>query len=476
MRQDLRRWIDDTVALGELATVRGAHWNVEIGALTDLAGKRPDGPALLFDDIPDHPRGFRVLTNSLGTPARVARAAGLAEGQSTLAVVADWKRRYAALDLVPHKAVQSGPLFDCEMKGDAVDLFRFPAPQWRSADGGRYIGTGTLCVTRDPETGAINAGTARVMVHDARHVFYRVSAGKDSRRHFEAARRAGKTMPIAISCGHEPSLMIVGGINIPYGTCEYDVWGGLSGEALETVATPIHGLPVPSHAELVIEGEVLTDRTAPEGPFGEWSGYLSRDVRQEPLIRVDAVYHREDPIILGIGTARPPSELTAFWSVFRSAQLWDQLEKAGIGPITGVWCHPAAGTRLFIVIALEQRHPGHARQALMAAASLPAGAYMGRYFVVVDGDIDPTNIDDVLWAMGTRSDPARDCDLIKGAWGGPLDPALGGEGGGLNSRLLIDACRPYGASPTHFRVAGYSAEEMVRACTLWDRVAKGLPS
>lgn len=471
MKQDLRRWIQEAAGAGELATVRGAHWRVEIGALTDLAGRETNAPALLFDDIPDYPAGYRVLTNSLGTPGRVARAAGLPEGLATLAVVAEWKRRYAALKLLPHKSVQSGPVFEREMKGADVDLFRFPAPQWRGADGGRYIGTGTLCVTRDPETGAINAGTARVMIHDRNHAFYRVSAGKDSRRHFEAARRAGRPLPIAISCGHDPSLMIVGGLNIAYGTCEYDVWGGLAGEALETVATPVHGLPVPAFAELVIEGEVLTDRTAAEGPFGEWSGYMSREVRQEPLIRVDGVYHRDDPVILGIGTARPPSELTQFWSVFRSAQLWDQLEKAGIGPIHGVWCHPAAGTRLFIAVALEQRHPGHARQALMAAASLPAGAYMGRYLVAVDGDIDPTSIDDVLWAMGTRSDPARDTDLIKGAWGGPLDPALGSEGAGLNSRLLIDACRPYGASPAHFRVAGYSAEERARAQALWSRVA-----
>ncbi|MCW5774142.1 MAG: UbiD family decarboxylase [Rhodospirillaceae bacterium] len=472
MNQDLRQWLAAAGAAGDLATVEGAHWKVEIGALTDLAGKTADAPALLFDAIPGYPKGHRVLTNSLGTPARVARAAGLPEGLSTLAVVAEWKRRYAGLRLAPHKSVQSGPVFEHAQKGDAVDLFAFPSPQWRSDDGGRYIGTGTLCVTRDPDTGAVNAATARVMIHDRNHVFYRVSAGKDSRRHFEAARRAGQPMPIAISCGHDPSLMIVGGINIPYGTCEYDVWGGLAGEPLETVATPLHGLPVPAYAELVLEGEVLLDRTAPEGPFGEWSGYMSREARPEPLLRVDGVYHRDDPIILGIGTARPPSELTAFWSVFRSAQLWDQLEKAGIGPIHGVWCHPAAGTRLFIVVALEQRHPGHARQALMAAASLPAGAYMGRYLVAVDADIDPTNIDDVLWAMGTRSDPARDADLVKGAWGGPLDPALGGEGGGLNSRLLIDACRPYGASPQHFRIAGYTAEERARAEALWQRVSK----
>jgi 4-hydroxy-3-polyprenylbenzoate decarboxylase len=476
MQQDLRRWIAGTQERGDLATVRGVDWRVEIGALTDIAGKRPDGPALLFDEIPGYPAGHRVLTNSLGTPSRVARAAGLREGKSTLESLSEWKRRFASVQPAAHKSVQSGPVFERQMKGGEVDLFRFPAPLWRSGDGGRYIGTATLCVTRDPETGSVNVGTARVAIHDRARVFYRVSAGKDSRRHFEAARRAGKPMPIAISCGHDPSLLIVGGLNIPYGTCEYDIWGGLAGSPLETVATPIHGLPVPSHAEIVLEGEVLPEESAPEGPFGEWSGYYSREARPEPLIRIEAVYHRDEPIILGIGTSRPPSELTTFWAVFRSAQLWDQLEKAGIGPITGVWCHPAAGTRLFIVVALEQRHPGHARQALMAAAALPAGAYMGRYLVAVDADVDPTNMDDVLWAMGTRSDPARDVDLVKGAWGGPLDPALGNSAGGLNSRLLIDACKPYGAEAGHFRIAGYSEEERARGRDLWNRlVGKGRP-
>ena len=467
MTQDLRAWLAESSAAGELVTCRGVDWRVEIGALTDLAGRQTDGPALLFDEIPGYPKGWRVLTNTLGTPRRVARSAGIAGGGSTLDVVAAWRRRYGEVKLVPPVEVPTGPLFEHTMADGDVDLLRFPAPLWRGGDGGRYIGTAPLLVTRDPDSGSVNVAVARVMVHDAQHVFYRVSSGKDSRRHFAAAQKAGTPMPIAISLGHDPSLLIVGGLNVPYGTCEYDVWGGLGDAPLETVATPLHGLPVPAHSEVVLEGEVLLDRTGPEGPFGEWSGYLSREVRQEPLVRVRAIYHRDDPILLGMGTGRPPSELTTFWSVFRSAQMWDQLEKAGIGPIHGVWCHPAAGTRTFIVVALEQRHPGHARQALMAAASLPAGAYMGRYFVAVDSDIDPTNIDDVLWAIGTRSDPERDTDLIKGAWGGPLDPALGNDAGGLNSRLLIDACKPWGARAGTFRVAEHSELERERARELW---------
>lgn len=465
----MRRWLRDAEAEGELVTLHGVDWDVEMGAVAELASRRPVVPALLFDEVPGYPPGYRVLVNSLASPGRVARSAGLPSGLAPLAAVRAWKERYSSFSQQPYRVVASGSVLENRVSGAAIDLFNFPAPKWRSGDGGRYLGTATLCVTQDQVDGSINVGTARVMIHDANHVFYRVSAGKDSRRHFEQAHQTTQRLPIAISMGHDPSLLMVGGLNIPYGVCEYDVWGGLMEEPLDVIETPLHKLPVPSQAELVIEGEVLTDQTAAEGPFGEWSGYYSRSARPEPLIEVQAVYHRTDPIILAMATSRPPSELTTFWAVFRSALLWDQLEKAGIGSIQGVWCHPAGGTRLFIVISLRQTHPGHARQALLAAASLPAGAYMGRYLVAVDEDIDPTDIDNVLWALGTRSDPARDADVIRGAWGGPLDPAVGPEANGLNSRLLIDACKPYGAAFP--QVAGYSVEEQARARQIWhDRL------
>lgn len=465
----MRRWLRDAEAERELVTLHGVDWDVEMGAVAELASRRPVVPALLFDEVPGYPPGYRVLVNSLASPGRVARSAGLPSGLAPLAAVRAWKERYSSFSQQPYRVVASGSVLENRVSGAAIDLFNFPAPKWRSGDGGRYLGTATLCVTQDQVDGSINVGTARVMIHDANHVFYRVSAGKDSRRHFEQAHQTTQRLPIAISMGHDPSLLMVGGLNIPYGVCEYDVWGGLMEEPLDVIETPLHKLPVPSQAELVIEGEVLTDQTAAEGPFGEWSGYYSRSARQEPLIEVQAVYHRTDPIILAMATSRPPSELTTFWAVFRSALLWDQLEKAGIGSIQGVWCHPAGGTRLFIVISLRQTHPGHARQALLAAASLPAGAYMGRYLVAVDEDIDPTDIDNVLWALGTRSDPARDADVIRGAWGGPLDPAVGPEANGLNSRLLIDACKPYGAAFP--QVAGYSVEEQARARQIWhDRL------
>ena len=305
MKQDLRRWIREAAAVGELATLKEVDWRIEMGSLADLVGRQTQNPALLFDRIPGYPAGHRVLVNTLASPPRVARTAGLAAGLEPLAAVRAWKERYARIDQRPFRVVKDGPLLENQQTGNDVDLFSLPAPQWRSGDGGRYLGTATLCVTRSPDEGSINVGTARVMIHDRNHVFYRVSAGKDSRRHFTEARSRNGRLPIAISLGHDPSLVMVGGLNIPYGLCEYDVWGGLMEETLEVVETPIHSLPVPSHAEVVIEGEVLTERTAKEGPFGEWSGYYSRSPRSEPLIEVQAIYHRNNPIVLAISTSRP---------------------------------------------------------------------------------------------------------------------------------------------------------------------------
>ncbi len=467
MKQDLRRWLRDTDADGELETLRGVQWQVEMGAVAEIAGRKTHPPALLFDDIPGYPAGHRVLVNSLASATRVARSAGLPPGLDGLDTVRAWKQRQGEIPPREYTVVESGPVLDNRINGEHVNVVAFPAPQWRSGDGGRYLGTATLGVTRSPKDGSVNVGTFRVMVHDEKHVFYRVSAGKDSRRHFAEAEADTQRLPIAMSFGHDPSLVMVSGLNVPYGVCEYDVWGGMMNQQLETIATPIHGLPVPSHSELVIEGEVLTNRMAEEGPFGEWSGYYSRTAREEPLIEVQAIYHRDNPIILAIATSRPPSELTTFWAVSRSAQLWQQLEDAGIGEIHGVWCHPAGGTRLFIVVSVRQTHPGHARQVLMAAASLPAGAYMGRYLVAVDEDIDATDLESVLWAMATRSDPQKDVDIVRGTWGGPLDPAVGPDSGGLNSRLLIDACRPYGQPFP--KVAGFSDDDLGRARSIWLR-------
>jgi 4-hydroxy-3-polyprenylbenzoate decarboxylase len=172
-------------------------------------------------------------------------------------------------------------------------------------------------------------------------------------------------------------------------------------------------------------------------------GYYASGEGQTPVIRVAAIYHRDDPILLGCPQGKPPHEDNRFLAYLKSALVETQLKRAGVPRITGVWCPPEAGNRMMTIIAVDQAYPGHATQALMVGSQTGTSAYGGRLAVVVDPDIDIYDMDDVLWAIMTRCDPARDVTIIDRAWSGPLDPAIHPDERGFNSRLLIDATKPW---------------------------------
>jgi 4-hydroxy-3-polyprenylbenzoate decarboxylase len=205
----------------------------------------------------------------------------------------------------------------------------------------------------------------------------------------------------------------------------------------------VTGLPIPAHAEIAIEGWIQPGDVADEGPFGEWTGYYASSSRKEPVVTVERLYHRNDPIILGCPPGKPPVENTFFRSHLRSVLMEEEMTKGGIPDVTGVWCHEVGGCRLLNVVAIKQRYPGHSRQAGHMATACRAGAYLGRYTIVVDDDIDITDLNDVMWAVCTRSDPAKSIDIIQRFWSGPLDPIIPQGEKGFNSRCIIDACRPY---------------------------------
>jgi len=209
------------------------------------------------------------------------------------------------------------------------------------------------------------------------------------------------------------------------------------------VKGPVTGLPLPADAEIVIEGWVDPKEKIVEGPFGEWTGYYASDARPEPFMQVEALYHRNDPIILGSPPNQPPDEQSFYRAFLRSALLRSELEAVGVPGIKGVWCHEVGGSRLFNAVSIEQRYAGHARQVGHLAATVHAGAYLGRYVIVVDDDIDVMDLNDVVWAMSTRSDPVESIDIIKRAWSGPLDPRIPKDRKGHNSRAIIDATRPF---------------------------------
>jgi UbiD family decarboxylase len=321
-------------------------------------------------------------------------------------------------------------------------VLKFPVPFLHELDGGRYIGTDDLVIMRDPEGNWVNCGTYRVMVHDAKRVGVWMSPGKHGRQIREKYFKQGKPCPVLVSCGHDPMLFLAGGNELRFGLSEYDYAGGHRGLPFDVIESPLHGLPMPAHAEIVLEGEMHPGETAPEGPFGEFTGYYAGGQSEQPVIRVQRVYHRNDPILTVATPMRPPSDFSYSKCVMKAGMIWDEVERAGVSGVKGVWCHEAGGARMFNVIAIKQAYAGHSKQGAMAAASCQSGSYLGRFVVVVDEDIDPTDLFEVLWAMCTRCDPAEDIDIIRKMWSGPLDPRIP-RGTTWNSRAVIDACRPF---------------------------------
>ncbi|OGP27759.1 MAG: hypothetical protein A2038_06130 [Deltaproteobacteria bacterium GWA2_57_13] len=463
----LRSWLKEVGALGELREIEGADWDLEIGGIADLVTEMGNSPAVLFDGIKGYPKGYRVLINSLGSTRRLGLSLGIPPDLAPLEFVKEWRKKSRGLKLIPPRVVKEGPVLENVRRGKDVDLFSFPAPRWFELDGGRYIGTGSVNITRDPEEGWVNLGTARVMVHDAKTVGFYIAPGRHGRIHREKAFAQGEPFKVAISLGHDPLIFLAGALEIPYGVCEYDFIGGILGRPVEVIEGELTGLPVPATAEIVLEGECIKGEERTEGPFGEWTGYYGSSARPEPVVKIQSVMFRNDPIILGYARKwRAP---------LKAALVWDDLEKAGVPDIQGVWYHEAAGAAyLFLVVSVKQRYPGHARQAGIIATQCHAAAYLGRYTVVVDEDIDPSNLDEVLWAVCTRSDPEQDIEILRRCWSGPLDPIIPKERKGFNSRAIIDATRPFEWLQEFPPVAKSSRELRERLLRRWGKLLFGV--
>jgi UbiD family decarboxylase len=466
---DLRPWLAQVSELGELKDVRGADWNLELGAISELNVKKDVPPALLFDEIKGYPRGFRVLTCSTSSPARLSSILRLPIQKTHKGLVAalrgkpaQWQAEAAKYDPVYTK---TGAVLENVQR--EVNLEAFPSPLWHEMDGGRYIGTGCSVVTRDLDSDWVNVGTYRVQLLDKTHLALDMVPGKHGRIQYEKHKAAGKRFPVAIVFGGDPLGYLISGIEVPFGMCEYNYMGAILKEKVLCIKGELTGLPFPAASEIVIEGFVEPDDERTEGPFGEFHGYYPGKEGKAPCVTVERVFFRNDPILMGSPPAKPPNDYSYSKAVMRSALLHDALNAAGVSEVQAVWAHEIGGARMFNVVAIRQRYAGHARQAGHILSQCGVGAYLSRWTIVVDEDIDPSNLQEVMWAVATRTDPAIDIDIIQRGMGSKNDPMFVAYryDAPFSSKAIIDACRPWDYKDTFPAVAEASKalQEKTRA-------------
>lgn len=487
----LREFIERAENLDdEIEHIDGAHWDLEMSTISHelCRGPRDPIPAPIFDNIPDYPEGHRTMYGMTNSMNRLAIALGMEPNYThEMDFLQDYREKQKEIENINTIEPEfldpdDAPLMENVQKGDDVDLFSVPVPKHHDKDGGRYIGTATSFITPDPDTGRVNHGAYRVQAHSENECGVYISPGKhgavDIKEHWER----GERVPVAASFGQDPSLFFFTSIGLNHGEehGEYAHAGGLKGRPFPVVEGPVTGLPLPARGEIVIEGFIEPNSTHLEGPFGEWQGYYGRDADDEPLVNVEAMYHRDNPILTCAVPAKPPYDYTYHKALARGANLWEQLETAGVPAIEGVWRTEAGGSRLFNIISIDQQYPGHARQAGMVAQQCRAGGYANRWTVVVDEDIDPTDWQEVAWAMSTRCNPKTDIEVTDRTWSTPLDPLVekaGTEPGKknltFNSRAMVDATIPYERLETFPEVAEAPQDYQEEIKDKWGDVIYG---
>jgi UbiD family decarboxylase len=470
--KDLRGFIKQVDALGALRRINGADPRYELGGITEVAAGSAECPALLFDRIEGFPAGFRVFTNATTTAQRAALALGIDPMLSPLDALKAWMERRKTLKPLPPIVVSKAPFLENSMRGRNVDLRKLPAPHWHRKDGGPFIGSGAIVIMRDPDGGWINASIYRVQVHGKDKVT--VQFDHPGRHGAVIAKKywdRKKPCPVAVVCGQDPALFIAGFEYLPDGQSEYDFAGSIKGAAVEAIDGPLTGLPLPANSEIVLEGELLPSSKLmlPEGPFGEFTGYYASEARPCPVMQVNAIHHRDDPILLGSPPMKPPR--FHFGLPFRAASIWSQLEMAGVSDVVGVWQHVA---QLMTVVAIRQRYAGHAKRAALIAA---ANSYMARLVVVVDDDVDPSDLADVMWALTTRCEPAEQIDIVRNAWSSALDPRIPDEakaaGITSHSKAIVEAVRPFGWKDKYPPTSALTAEEARAIEGKWGGAIRG---
>ena len=449
--KDLRDFIKQLESKGELVRVsQEVDPNLEMTEICDRT-LRAAGPAILFEN----PKGYDipVLGNLFGTPERVAMGMGedsveaLREVGELLAFLKEpeppkgmrdaWEKLPAfkqVLNMSP-KVVKKAACQDVVLEGDEVDLSRLPIQTCWPGDAGPLI-TWALVVTKGPNKERQNLGIYRQQVIAKNKVIMRWLAHRGGALDFKdwQEKHPGEPFPIAVALGADPATILGAVTPVPDNLSEYGFAGLLRGDKTEVVKCLGSDLQVPASAEFVLEGFLYPDEEADEGPFGDHTGYYN-EVERFPVFTIERITHRKAPIYHSTYTGRPPDEPAILGVALN--EVFVPILKKQFPEIVDFYLPPEGCSYRMAVVSMKKQYPGHAKRIMFGVWSFLRQFMYTKFVIVTDDDVNVRDWNDVIWAMTTRMDPARDTTLIENT---PIDYLdFASPVSGLGSKMGMDA-------------------------------------
>ena len=482
--RDLRDFIAQLEQRGLLKRIRTEiDPHLEMTEICDRV-LRAAGPAILFEN----PRGsdIPVLANLFGTPERVAMGMGedsveaLREVGRLLAMLKEpdppkgmkdaWNKLpifRKVLDMAP-KEIKNAPCQQHVLEGEQVDLARIPVQTCWPGDAGPLITWG-LVITRGPLKPRQNLGIYRMQVIGRNRVIMRWLAHRGGALDFREFQQAhpGEPFPVSVALGADPATILGAVTPVPDTLSEYAFAGLLRGSRTEVAKSLGNALQVPAAAEFVLEGHIHPDDMAPEGPYGDHTGYYN-EVESFPVFTIERITHREDPIYHSTYTGRPPDEPAILGVALN--EVFVPLLKKQFPEITDFYLPPEGCSYRMAVVSMKKQYPGHAKRVMFGVWSFLRQFMYTKFVIVTDDDVNVRDWNDVIWAMTTRMDPARDTTIVENT---PIDYLdFASPVSGLGGKIGFDATNKMPGETTREwgRPISMDAAVKQRIDELWDEL------
>ena len=454
--------------------------------MTEICNRtlKQGGPALLFEN----PTGYNipVLGNLFGTPRRVAMGMG-AESVTELRGIGEllatlkepeppkgmkdaWEKfplYKQVLNMAP-KLVSSPPCQEIVRQGDEIDLSVFPIQTCWPEDAAPLI-TWPLVITRGPNKARQNLGIYRMQVIGKNKVIMRWLAHRGGALDFKEFQAAnpGKPFPISVALGADPATILAAVTPVPDSLSEYAFAGLLRGSKTEVAKSILNDLQVPASAEIVLEGFIYPDEFAAEGPYGDHTGYYN-EVADFPVFTIERITQRQAPIYHSTFTGRPPDE-PAILGVALNEVFVPILQKQ-FPEIVDFYLPPEGCSYRMAVISMKKQYPGHAKRVMLGTWSFLRQFMYTKFVIVVDDDVNVRDWQDVIWAMTTRMDPARDLTLLENT---PIDYLdFASPVSGLGSKVGFDATNKWPGETNREwgRTIVMSPDIIKKVDEMWDKL------